>query len=594
MKYLFLISIIVSTFTNLSAQKHDNVWVLGYHGQNPHPLQNNMLIDFNLNPVDIIPLNLDSGLYFNKTNASICSKEGELLFYTNGIYVANANHEIIENGDSLNNYGITNLYRETALNIQQGCIIIPLPESDNLYYVFHEPIDFEANGLGYNYPKLFYSIVNASTNNGEGAVVEKDKSMITDTLASGKITACKHANGRDWWIFVPKESKTTNGIYKFFLTKDTLINLGLQNVQTQIYEEIPSLGNSIFTPDGKKYIQQDIRFNPWNVISIYNFDRCNGNLSLVEQFEINDTTFLYGGAAASPDSRYLYCVTNKIIYQFDLWASNIESTKTKVAEFDGFVGLFFESIFGTPQLAPDGTILIAAGVADTVMHLIRTPNQPGLGSHVAQHAIHLPKVNQKSIPNFPNYRLGPLDGSPCDTLGLNNHPLAGFTWWAEELEVTFSDNSYYRPESWAWDFGDFATITERNPLHSYASPGEYHVCLIVANEYAADTICHWVTVDTLLDSVSVAVIPEAIHNFVKVQPNPASGRVTVTLAVPLAAEGGGWRLYDMMGRKVAGTDIPKGETAVSVDLSKLAPGLYLWGLESEGRQVGNGKLIIAK
>jgi PKD repeat protein len=42
--------------------------------------------------------------------------------------------------------------------------------------------------------------------------------------------------------------------------------------------------------------------------------------------------------------------------------------------------------------------------------------------------------------------------------------------------------------SWAWDFGDGATSSERNPSHSYASSGTYQVLLLVTDDDgAADT-----------------------------------------------------------------------------------------------------------
>ncbi|MCF8245153.1 MAG: PKD domain-containing protein [Saprospiraceae bacterium] len=459
------------------------------------------------------------------------------------------------------------------------------------------PLDFESNGLGYYIPKLFYSIIDINLNNGLGEVIEKDVEIIADTLAVGKLTACKHANGRDWWILVPENDKSNNGIYKLLLTPDGISVVEKEEIPAQLYN-VSSVGNAIFTPDGSKYIRQDIRFDPWNVVTIYDFNRCTGGLALLEQFEINDTSFLYGGAAVSPDSKYLYCVTNKIIYQFNLTATNIEATKTVVAEYDGFVGLFFQTLFGTPQLAPDGSIWIAS-TSDTTMHVIRTPNQPGTACQVDQHSIHLPKVNQKSIPNFPNFRLGPLDGSPCDTLGLDNNPLAGFTWWPDELAVTFSDNSYYRPETWAWDFGEPTgssgnTSTERNPLHSYDTPGEYYVCLIVSNEYDSDTICHWVQVDTLMTMVDVTALPDSPVNGVAVNPNPASEHVSITLRYPLAKPGE-WVLYSVVGEKVLSKAIPVGTAAVrEVSVVGLPPGLYFWRLSTSGALAATGKLVILK
>jgi hypothetical protein len=50
------------------------------------------------------------------------------------------------------------------------------------------------------------------------------------------------------------------------------------------------------------------------------------------------------------------------------------------------------------------------------MHVINSPDNAGLSANFCQHCLQLPALNAFTIPNFPNYRLGPLSGSVCDTL----------------------------------------------------------------------------------------------------------------------------------------------------------------------------------
>jgi PKD repeat protein len=48
------------------------------------------------------------------------------------------------------------------------------------------------------------------------------------------------------------------------------------------------------------------------------------------------------------------------------------------------------------------------------------------------------------------------------------------------LTIQFRDSSIGQPVSWAWDFGDGNTSTERNPQHTYIGleqPAEYTVML---------------------------------------------------------------------------------------------------------------------
>ncbi len=49
------------------------------------------------------------------------------------------------------------------------------------------------------------------------------------------------------------------------------------------------------------------------------------------------------------------------------------------------------------------------------------------------------------------------------------------------LTVKFYDSSEGNPCKWFWDFGDGVTSTEKNPIHTYTSPGEYTVKLRVEN-----------------------------------------------------------------------------------------------------------------
>jgi hypothetical protein len=346
----------------------------------------------------------------------------------------------------------------------------------------------------------------------------------------------------------------------------------------------------VFSPDGSKYAIHDIRFDPFSAIDIYDFDRCDGQLTHLEHFELDDTTGLSGGVAISPDSRYLYVITRLNIYQYDLQASDIQATQTVVASYDGYIAYWFDSAFNAGQLAPDGKIYLASSSSDTVMHVIQSPNQPGLACHVTQHSLALPTLNEKSVPNLPFFRLGPLDDSPCDTLGLDNRPVAQFTWYANGLAVAFSDNSYYRPENWHWDFGDGTTDNGRNPLHEYAAPGDYYVCLTVWNEFDSSTYCRWVAVDTLAVSAWQQDLPEA---GVLVFPNPASEAVQVAFAQP-PGQAGEWVLYDALGQPVRREKLLPGQRAYTFSLPGLPEGLYFWSLSAAGARVQTGKLIVAR
>jgi PKD repeat protein len=55
------------------------------------------------------------------------------------------------------------------------------------------------------------------------------------------------------------------------------------------------------------------------------------------------------------------------------------------------------------------------------------------------------------------------------------------------LTAAFTDTSAGHPSSWSWDFGDGATSSDRNPVHTYHNIGSYTVTLTVSNAYGSDT-----------------------------------------------------------------------------------------------------------
>ena len=133
--------------------------------------------------------------------------------------------------------------------------------------------------------------------------------------------------------------------------------------------------------------------------------------------------------AIPPNSRFLYALNASYVFQYDLQATDIAASKTLVAEWDGYVyEVSFATTFGVAQLGPDGKIYICTAFSTPFLHVIEYPDRKGVACQVHQRAILLPSYNDNSIPNHPNYHLGPLDGSACCTLGFENHPLCNWRW----------------------------------------------------------------------------------------------------------------------------------------------------------------------
>lgn len=399
----------------LSAQKHDNIWLFGYDSDANVEVAGGTVIDFSISPLGIYKENRDMDL--DITNASICDSEGQLLFYTNGIYIANANHELMGNGDNLNPGEYAGDHPD-GYRVDQGAIVLPQPNHDSIYYLFHEAIDYPIEDISFHGTHFYYSTIDITQNDGLGAVIEKNQILVQDTLVLGKITATKHANGRDWWILILEYG--TNLYYRFLLTPD---GVEIQEPQA-IGENIPiGIGQAVFSPDGNTYIHCNISGtlnNSKNRFHIYDFDRCTGLLSNPQLIEFNPDGFnpLAVGVAVSSNSRYAYWSMTRMVMQLDLYADDIEASLDTVAVYDGFTDIFSTTFF-MAQLAPDDKIYINCTNTVRYLHVIHNPDEAGTACNFEQHGVMLPTYNLFSLPNFPNYRLGALEGSPCDTIVSN-------------------------------------------------------------------------------------------------------------------------------------------------------------------------------
>ena len=401
----------------VGAQQHDNIWLFGYSSDPDTSIFGGSVLDFNKQPTDIFYQYRE--MNFDVTNASICDTSGNLLFYTNGIYIADASHQPMENGDGINLGEYADNHQIYGYILDQGAFAIPKPSSKSLYYLFHSAKDYPNTQVSYHSPKLYYSLINMNLNNGLGSVVEKNQIVIDDILMAGNITATKHSNGRDWWILVRKYE--SNQYYRLLVSPDGIDNQGIQEIGISFSIGI---GQSVFSPDGSKYVVYNGNYI-WEggLLNIYDFDRCSGLLSDPIQAANIDSAYTLG-AAISTNSRYLYLSSFNYIYQYDLEANDILGSKDTVAVYDGYELKIAPTIgiptrFSLMQLAPDGKIYISIPGGVNVLHVINNPNEAGEACDVAQHSVFLPTYNSRTMPNFPNYRLG-ASSEPCDSIVSTN------------------------------------------------------------------------------------------------------------------------------------------------------------------------------
>ena len=415
-KYLVLVLSIVHCVEAISQQEDAN-WMLG--GGTERTFADSQALN-QCTFSDVI--NFEERLInfvMDGTNASISDSLGNLVCYTNGVHLFNGNHELIENGG---NFQDENEY-PNGYKFLQGALILPVPNSEDSYlYLLTDRFRYVANhGFRVSATKpLTYSVIDMRQNSGAGRVIEKKVTLNTDTLAPGQLTATRHANGRDWWILTSKYE--TNKYYKYMLDPKGINLAGTQEVGDTAKT---SLGQSVFSPDGKWYARYNwygiTQINDRKGVDIYQFDRCTGELS-DHLHEDLPGIGAPGGIAFSENSRFLYAAGWDTIYQYDMYAADILASRTIVAVYDGFLGSFGLPLrFFSMQLAPNGKIYInIPNINSQYFHSIENPNEKGIACDVKQHSTRFPFFNYFSIPNIPYFRLGKLEGSSCDTIRVSS------------------------------------------------------------------------------------------------------------------------------------------------------------------------------
>ena len=418
MQKIYTLALLFIVLNTLNAQLHDNVWYLGYDS-NPDELEfGGTTIEFREDSLNIYYEFREMNFFLS--NASFSDSSGHLLLVTNNHFITNQNNILIPNGEGLNPGFYETPGDVLGYPLSQGCLFLSSPTNPDEVYLFHLTVEPPQNNLNYYSKDFYYSKIVNVANSPE--VIEKNKLIYSDTLNLGRLTAVKHADGRSWWLVLKDYQKEC---FFCYLWKEDELNF----IEKQCFsqeQEMPSIGQVVFSPDGTRYIYQSIYDNieDGTSIQIYDFDRCTGALSNRQSFGYIDGAW-GGGVAVSPNSRFLYVSSYYYLYQYDLWADDIEATKDTIAEWDGWadpVFTFLESTFNSLQLGPDGKIYMCTRGATNVMHRINNPDMQGDSCNFVQRDIQLPTFNAFSIPNFPNYRLGPTE-SICDTVTLSTSPV---------------------------------------------------------------------------------------------------------------------------------------------------------------------------
>lgn len=393
--------------------KNDNIWIVGSLVPKPDSIWGGAIIDYSSNPPKSYRKNVN--IKIDQTLVSYSDNYGNFILASNGREIMDSTLNIMENGTGLE-VGLKGYWGNA---LPQTTLVLEWPNDTNKLAIIYSDSQYEEYKYVCSY-NLFYSVIDKRGNNGLGNVTEKNNNIFCHTLSPSHLTACRHANGKDWWIV--KNSIYNDTIYKFLFSKEGISLNGFQKVSDN--KNLPGLGQSLFSPNGEIFTSLNIvTINETSrYILVYNFDRCSGIFSKRSYFYVDTSKAICGGAAISPNSRFLYVAFTNYVFQYDLLAKDIGASKVTVLKRDLSKDAS-SSAFFQAQLAPDGKIYISTQNTTTYYHVINYPDKKGDSCMAVQAGFDVKTYYNGTVPNNPNYRLGRLIGSPCDTLfndSINN------------------------------------------------------------------------------------------------------------------------------------------------------------------------------
>jgi PKD repeat protein len=163
----------------------------------------------------------------------------------------------------------------------------------------------------------------------------------------------------------------------------------------------------------------------------------------------------------------------------------------------------------------------------------------------------------------------------------------------------YTNSSTTGNASYLWDFGDGTTSTQQYPLHQYAVPGQYVVCLTINGSYTSALGTATCT-DTYCDSSSVhrmaagfqmyhlVVVPQTVTSIKQTEkeiglnafPNPITDELTIESTTTNDSQIT-YMLVDALGRIVLTGVLNDSKTTINT--SNLEKGFYNLSISNEKR-----------
>lgn len=412
---------------------------------------------------------------------SLSDASGQLLAYSNGEAIWDSQHQIMPNGSA--GLGGNN-------SSSQGALLLPMPGSSTKAYLFCADA-IENNLVG----GLRYSVVDFSLRGGLGDMTGPKGVVLPTPTIGGKVTekltAVRHANGRDFWIVV--HGWQSNAFYSFLLSSTGISSTPVISNVGPIHQGGASFfgaGNAVgcmkASPDGRHLAlaQRDSQ------CELYDFNNSTGGVSNYLLLAYHDYTY---GVEFSPDNSKLYTTYSLAgeITQYNLLAGSptaIVNSATVIVSAERL---------GNLLLGPDNKIYVAS-YGNTFLNAIQNPNATGAACNYKRQAVTLAgKQGLNGLPNFANI---------YPTISYSAYFTSNASCAGAAVSFVGTVQQAVSGATATWNFGDPSSggsnvATGLTPAHTYATAGTYQVTLTVAVPGVATPL-------TVTQAVVVAPLPQ--------------------------------------------------------------------------------------
>lgn len=466
--------------------------------------------------------------------ATMSNANGSLLFYTNGITVYNRNHEIMVNGTGLLSHSSNT----------QAAFIVPFSGNEDKYFLITPD-------------PYYYSIIDMSLDNGNGAIEEDSKNILLTNERSEKVAGVLASNEQDIWLITYGTNEKRFNVYKIDEN-----GVSSTPVTSEFDTASGYFGYMKISPDGTKIAMAN--FN--GTFHLYNFNRVTGQVSNQQVITFNGGGFGSYGIEFSPNGQLVYVADhrgNNRVVQFDI----TQPTPELIAD-SAFPLESNTTALGALQLGLDNKIYVARE-GSPFLGVIHNPNAIGESSGYVQEGFSLGgKTSNLGLPGF-----------VTSSLVYDSPYIRSFTPVSGEIGDNVTINGIGFSENISNNIVKFNGVQAEVVSGTQTSLNVIVPADATTGKISIELGCAFVaTTDNFI--IGSMGVNDSDLNQIKIYPNPTTGKVFLSKSVKEIS------VYNVNGQKM-----PVVLTEKSLNLSGFPAGIYLIRGMDENQKLFETKLI---